>query len=79
MTTCTVSWSNRKRVKYAGRLISLRYTVVSNVVPSSPPLSAAEFFLRQGSTLTINITDSVAFSTHGLPIMHIFTCNFQHT
>ena len=26
-----------------------------------------------GSTLTMKITDSVAFSTHGLSIMHIFT------
>ena len=29
--------------------------------------------LRQGSTPTIKMSDNVAFSTHGLPIMHIIT------
>ena len=32
-----------------------------------------KLFPWQGSTPTIKIMDSVAFSTRGLPIMHIFT------
>ena len=49
------------------------FTLGKSLQHRPKPVRSIVITLRQGSTPTIKITDSVAFSTHGLPIMHIFT------